>query len=396
MASIDDILSFIEAGGDADDLLESAFSVDSREIYDSAIAEHGSWDGALAAALVYVVRKDAGNMDRDRSTGPAPTDVPPPERTVGPDSRLPLYLIGRSGQVLHTALDRLRASATPRLAELPEGPGAQHRPERMTMGIDDPGLVIVTNTGNGVAIDSRLLPAWERDALTRPLNHRFGDMSDDEVGAAVLPRRLLRDADRFYSVSVFGQIKATDASEYKRLSADATTAVLLRDDDALFDVFAGAARADVFVASSLAKAIVFSTSDIRSQGRKATGVRAIALDPDARVVGAFDTAGQEWVVLATDRGLMKRMPLTEFRPQGRGGGGLQTCRLNPGDHVASMAPAPIDGDVVVLTSTGRFARFPTYSLPFGGRAAKGEPVLELGADELVIQVLGVPAGHVAD
>lgn len=396
MASIDDILAFIESGADADDLLEATFSVDSEPIYRQAVEEHGSWDAALAAALVYVVRRQAGTMDRTRTTDATAEDVQRPERAVGPHSHDPLYAIGRSGQVLHLALDRVATTAEPTFDELPDGPGPQHRPDRLALGVDDPTVVIVTTRGQAVSIDSRLLPGWERDAITRALHHRFGDIEPDEVAAAVLPRRVLRDAQRFYSVSVFGQVKATDAAEYKRLAADATVALLIKDGDALFDVFAGDSRTDVFVASSAAKAIVFSTADIRSQGRKATGVRAIALDPDARVVGAFDTNGHDWVVLATERGVLKRTPLSEFRPQGRGGGGLQTCRLAAGDHVASMAPAPIDGDVIVLTDHGRVARFPTYDVPFGGRAARGEPTLELAEDERVQQVLGVPAGHVVD
>jgi DNA gyrase subunit A len=391
MAAIDDILSFIHSGASADDLLESAFSADSPDVYAAALEEHGSWDSALAATLVYVVRRESGTMSRGRSSVNV-DDVERPERRVGPDARLPLYLVSRSGQVFRTTLDSLSASRSAELVPFPDGPGAEHLPERLFLGGSDPSLVVITVSGNALRIDARLFPEWERDATTRPLSHRFGELEDDDVAAALMLTRALRDAERFYSVSVFGQIKATDSTEYRRVDASPTQALLLRDEDALFDVFTAAARTDVFVASSAAKAIVFPTDDVRSQGRKATGVRAIALDPDARVVGAFPARDEEWVVLATERGLLKRMSLEEFRPQSRAGGGLQTCRLAGGDHVASVAPIAIDGDLVALTSRGRVARFPAYDVPFGSRAAKGEAVLELESDETVVQVLGVPAG----
>lgn len=398
MASVDDILKFIESGADADDLLEGTISMDSPALYRTAIDEHGGWDAALAAALVYTVRTGMGTTSSDRSSrgGPDANDVERPERVLSPASHHALYVLTRSGQVLTLELDDFRTTAEPTLRDFVEGPGGEHRLERLARGDDDSALVIITTIGQGVSIDTRLLPAWERDAVTRPIAHRFGDIADGEVAAAVLPRRAIRNADRFYSVSVFGQVKATDASEYTRLSADATPALLLRDDDALFDVFAGAARTHIFVASSAGKGIVFPTADIRSQGRRATGVRGIALDPGARVVGAFDTAGQGWVVLATEQGLFKRMSLDDFRPQSRAGGGLQTCRLASDDSVASVAAVPIDGDVFVITSAGRVARFPAYDVPFGSRAARGETLFDLDEGETIEQVMGAPAGNWAE
>ena len=393
MAVIDDILSFIEHGADADDLLEATVSIDSPALYQAGIAEFDSWDSALANALVYLHARGENERARPRSTGGDGADDPRPDRVVGYEASNHLHVITRSGLVANLTLDELAPTSMPSLAEFPRGPGGEHQLESIAPGIDDFALVLITNAGQGLALDTRMLPHWDEDAMMRPLAHRFGSIEPDEVVACVLPRRLLRDAERFYSVSVYGQIKATASKEYGRLSGDAMTALLVKDGDALHSVFAGESRTTVFVGSSAAKAIVFDTRDIRSQGRKATGVRAIGLDPDARVVGAFDTAEQEWVGLATERGLMKRMRISDFRPQGRGGGGLQSCRLGGGDHVASMAPLSLDGDVIVLTDRGRVTRFPAYEVPFGQRASKGEEILDLADDECVVQIAGVPAGE---
>ena len=393
MAVIDDILSFIEHGADAEDLLEATVSIDSPALYHAGIDAFDSWDSALANALVYLHARGENERARPRSSDVDGADVPRPERTVTYEAKNHLHVITRSGLVANLTLDELAPTTGPVFVEFPQGPGGEHQLESIVPGVDDFALVLVTNEGQGLALDARMLPHWDEDAVMRQLAHRFGSIGHDEVVACVFPRRFLRDSERFYSVSVFGQLKATDSREYSRLSGDAMTALLVKDGDALHSVFAGASRTKVFVGSSAAKAIVFETRDIRSQGRKATGVRAIGLDPDARVVGAFDTADQEWVGLATDRGLMKRMRISEFRPQGRGGGGLQSCRLGAGDHVASMAPLPLDGDVIVLTDRGRVTRFPVYEIPFGSRASKGEEILELADDECVVQIAGVPAGE---
>lgn len=387
---ITDLLAFIDSGADADALLETTISIDSPEIYRAGVERFGSWDAALAAALVWL-----RELDRTPASGDGDsvlTDVPRPERRLTPDSHTSLFVVASSGAMLEYDLDRIEVTLDRALAPMPDTPVAgSPRPTWFVPGGDDTSVVLVTTSGQGLAADARILGRWAPDTMVRAPAHRFSGLESDEVIATGMLRRRLRLADRFYSVSVFGQVKASDAKEYERLSGDATPALLLKDGDALLDVFAGANDTHVFVASSAGKGIHFPTEDIRSQGRRATGVRAISLDPGARVVGAFDTTGCEWIALSTERGVMKRMPISEFRPQKRGGGGLQTYRVAD-DPVAAVAPAPIDGDVLVLTDHGRITRFPTWDLPLGNRAARGESMLALAEGETVLQVLGVAAG----
>lgn len=387
-----ELLAFIDSGADADALLEGNVSIDSRSLYERGVEICGSWDAALAGALVWLRNLDA-RQQRHSGGDTEASDVARPERHVGPEAHRALYVVSRAGAVIEHVLSRVPTTPRAELRVLPDAPHSRHRPDLFVLGDDDSGMVLVTTLGKAVAVDARLLPNWESDAFVREPGLQFGDLEADEVFAGATPRRSLRQADRFYSVSVFGQIKATDASEYARLSSDATPALLLKSGDALYEVFSASKEAHVFVASSHGKAIHFPVGDIRSQGRRATGVRAIQLDTGARVVGAFATEPDQWVVLVTESGLAKRVAASEFRPQARAGGGLQSVRLAGDELVAAVGGARIDADVLFLTSEGRVARMPTYDVPFGHRASKGEQLFTLETGETVTQVLGVPAGH---
>lgn len=390
-----DLLAFIDSGADADALLEGVASIDSPELYERGVEVCGSWDAALAGALVWLRQLD----DRKRRGGDeedAAEDVERPARTVLPKAHRSIFVVSRAGAVIEHELPRIAATPSAVFAPLADAPHARHRPELFVMGDDDSGMVLVTTQGKAVAVDARLLPDWTSDANVRAPSHQFGDIDPDEVFVCGLPRRTLRQSERFYSVSVFGQIKASDASEYARLSSDATPALLLKRGDALFQTFSGAKDTHIFVASSHGKAIRFPTGDIRSQGRRATGVRAVQLDSGARVVGAFECTNEQWVVLVTESGLAKRMSVAEFRPQARAGGGLQSVRLTGEDLVCAVGVADIEGDVILLTSEGRVCRMPAYDLPFGQRSSRGESIFSLDEGETVTQVLGVPAGHFAE
>lgn len=388
------LLAYIDDGAEADNLTESALRDDAPELYRAGLALFGSWDAALASALVFLREFYEKVEARERrEEGEADViDVDRPERTVGPAASWELYALATSGVMMRLDAERLPTTARPELRELGDGPGAEHRLERLFRGADDSAAVLVSNRGNGVSVDHRLLASWERDAAPRQPSLQFSGLERDEVFAAAMPRRAVRDAERIYSVSLGGQLKATDAKEYRRLSTEAMVALLLRDDDVLVSVFAGETDASVCVASSHGKALVFDASTVRSQGRRATGVRAIALDPDATVVGAFVVEPGAHMVLATESGLLKRTPMSAFRPQGRAGGGLQTCRLANDDHVAAVGSVDPAGDVVLVTDRGRYTRFPAFDVPFGDRAARGEAMVALEDGEQIVQVIGLPAG----
>lgn len=160
-------------------------------------------------------------------------------------------------------------------------------------------------------------------------------------------------------------------------------------------MFTGPVDAAICVLSSHARAIVFDAAEVRSQGRKATGVRAIGLEGDAQAVAAFAVRPGDWIALATAGGMMKRMRASDFRPQGRAGGGLQSCRLQGTDRVVCGARLLLADDVFVVTNHGRWARFPAFELPFGARSARGERILELLDGEQIVSIQTAPAGSFA-
>ena len=392
------LLEFIDSGAEAGHLTREAVMVDAGDWYREAIVTFGSWDQYLAATLVHLRRFYETQERRESDSATAELiDDERPERTTGSAANNDAYVVAASGFAFVMQAPLLHASETPSLNRFPAGPHGEHIPESIVVADDDPGVCVFTSGGNGLAVDARLLPRYEPDAIVRPLNARFSGLSSTETVISVLPRRALRDLARFYFITVQGQLKASDTSEYRKMSSEATLSTLVRDDDALLCVVAGANDAMLSVWSSLGKALVFDAAEVRSQGRKATGVKAIALDPGARAVSAFVSAGRStFVVLATAQGLFKRMRMSDFRPQGRAGNGLQTCRLNPGDEVVCVASIALADDVVIVTSKGRYARFPVYDIPLMNRAAKGDSLIALGDSETLVSVQGFPAGVIAE
>lgn len=381
----------IDDGATPEGLLKDQVLAESPNWHREAVLAFGSWEAYIAAALVRLRRITAGERRVAEDSRP---DEPRPERVVGPAGRGHVFAISTRGYAFVLSLADVPATWERALYDLdaPE----DHTLARLDAAEDDTAVVLVTSLGNGLAVDLRLLPAWESDALVRPLTQRFSGLESSERLVCAFPKRALRTGNRVYFVSTGGQVKASDASEYRKLSSEALAATLLRDDDSLLTAFAAPAECRITLWSSMAKALVFEAEELRSQGRKATGVKGIGLDEGAHVVAAFVGHEEGMVVLATRQGYFKRMRMTDFRPQGRAGGGLQTCRLVAGDEVVSVCAVELAGDLTVITTTGRVARFPAYEVPLHGRAARGDQLLELQDGEQILRIQGVAAGACVD
>ncbi len=386
---IGELISWGRLGCPIEDFTADRVAVDSPGLWSAAMDAYGSWEAALAAALLAATVESS---DENRGSRPTVDQGERPERVVGADAQDPLYVRTGDGALCTVPLPEIACHRRPTLSLMdPEGRGIAGG---VHVGGDD-SIAIVTTGGGLVAFDRRQLPTWGGGPMD--VSRWFDGLDDDEGLHAPVPRRVFRRAERIYFASEGGMIKATSASEYaSRLSTERSVGVVIREGDRLFRWFGATNKGAVMMSTTAGKAIIFSGRDVRLQGRKAGGVKGVGLDEGALVCGCFPTDGVEWIVLATAMGVFKRMPISEFRPQGRGGGGLQTCRLAAGDTVAGVVPVDLAGDVVCGTNAGRVARFPAYEAAAFGRSARGDRLLELEPEERLVWLAGVPAGEIAD
>lgn len=388
---LEEIVNVASSGVPAEDLAESIVSRELPELYSAAVTTFGSWTVALASALIAATSKESRST---RSASSAPTTLleAPVTRVVNELSEVPLYLTSHDGHLLQLPLKALPVSDSSKWHELPDGPARQAWPSRAFVQGDDETFFILGSAGCGGSLIRQHFIPWSHESKLVRVSDRIAGLGEDTI-TGMFPRRQLRQFDRLYAFSTDGQIKASEADEYaKRVGAESIDIILPRDGEAAIAMFAAEAKASIFVASSAGKAIVFSAEDVRSQGRKAQGMRAILLDDGASAVSAFPVETEE-CVLVTAQGFVKRMSLEEFRPQGRGGAGLQTCKLAGDDRVIAILPASVNDDLLFFTEDARYLRLPVWKIPLMGRPARGERMAAPPSGERITDVIVVPPGH---
>ncbi|MDR0644020.1 MAG: DNA topoisomerase (ATP-hydrolyzing) subunit A, partial [Treponema sp.] len=81
---------------------------------------------------------------------------------------------------------------------------------------------------------------------------------------------------------------------------------------------------------------------------------------------------EEMMIIISNLGYIKRVPVSAYRNQGRGGRGMVSAKLTEEDSVKQIFVASTHEHVMFITNAGKAYRMKVHELPEGSRTAKGE------------------------
>jgi DNA gyrase subunit A len=158
-------------------------------------------------------------------------------------------------------------------------------------------LLIFTQKGRLYWQSVHLLPEGRKDAKGRPLTN-FIQIEDDDQVRAVINVTDLKDDDYINNHFLVmctrqGIIKKTLLEAFSRPRQSGIIAITIDEDDRLLDVCLTNGDNDIIIASSQGKAVRFHESRVRPMGRQAAGVRAINLNENSTADADTDESGGE-------------------------------------------------------------------------------------------------------
>jgi DNA gyrase subunit A len=209
-------------------------------------------------------------------------------------------------------------------------------------------------------------------------------LEDGERINAILPIREF-DADSFvFMATSEGRVKKTPLSLFSRPRASGIIAVDLRNDDKLVDVAITDGNQEIILVASSGKAIRFREADVRPMGRGAAGVRGIKLASGHEVI-ALNIADEGLLLSATENGYGKRTLIDEFPVQGRGGQGviaIQTTQRN--GRTVGAVQVRDDDEIMLISSTGTLVRTPVSDISIIGRNTQGVRLIRVASGQRLV------------
>jgi DNA gyrase subunit A len=250
-------------------------------------------------------------------------------------------------------------------------------------------LVFFTDRGQAHALPVSDIPEAGRTSRGRSLAQLITVERGSRVASLVAISEFSEDRNLMF-LTTGGTIKRTSLDQFANVRTSGIAAIKLGDDDRLLDVQLSDGMNDVVLITRAGKAIRFPEADVPTMGRTAQGVRGIQLRKDDAVVGMVVVRRDATLCTITALGHAKRTNINEYPVQKRGGVGTITLDVSDktGPLVAGKEVLPGD-ELMVVTASGAATRVNADDIPVQGRATQGKRVLQVGAGDRVVEVARV-------
>ena len=246
-------------------------------------------------------------------------------------------------------------------------------------------ILFFTSLGNVFKLKAYEIPEDSRTSRGTAIINLL-DLQEGERVTSIIPVEEYDPEMNFLMVTEKGLIKRTPFKDYKNIRKSGIIAIKLNEDDKLIDVHLTKDDEDVILVTKKGLAIRFNEEQVRKSGRNSMGVKSIDLDNDDIVVSSDLVCEDKYLLVISENGFGKLTEISKYRPQNRGGKGLLTYKITKktGD-VASAAVVEKEDDVMIIADSGIIIRILTEDISIQGRNTSGVKLMNL-TDAKVVAV----------
>ncbi|MBW2234923.1 MAG: DNA gyrase subunit A [Deltaproteobacteria bacterium] len=245
-----------------------------------------------------------------------------------------------------------------------------------------------------LASDERILAVVLEELAE--IREQYGDERRTEITGAVesvATEDLIVEEDMVVTVSHAGYVKRTPVTQYRaqRRGGKGVAGMGTRDQDFVQRLFVASTHAYILFFTNRGRVHWLKIWELPQLGRAARGkalVNVLQLTEGEKVqatlpVRRFDeTSADEFVLLCTRKGVIKKTTLDSYSNPRRGG--IIAINLAAGDELIGAGRTSGANQVIIATRLGKSIRFPESQVRAMGRTAAGVRGIALrGEDEVV-------------
>ncbi|ANC77148.1 DNA gyrase subunit A [Fictibacillus phosphorivorans] len=245
-------------------------------------------------------------------------------------------------------------------------------------------LLMFTNKGNYVYLPVYEMPEIRWKDMGQHLASLVG-LDKDERLIKAYPIKEFAENQYLIFFTKQGMAKKTELKSYKATRYNRPLmAVKLKADDEVVDVSLTNGQQDVFITTHFGLGLWFAEEEISIVGQRASGVKGINLKAGDHVVSGFalpEDPEKAQVVIATQRGALKKMKISEFEKTSRAKRGLVMVRelkSNPHRIVGMKLITADDIQFVLETSSGKVETISAVNYKPADRYNNGSFVVDTG------------------
>jgi DNA gyrase subunit A len=254
-----------------------------------------------------------------------------------------------------------------------------------------------TNRGRVFSAKVHNIPDASRQAKGIPIINLPGvQVESGEVPMATIMLPDFQAGSYLVLATRKGIIKKTPLEQFERVRSSGIRAITIADRDELAWVDVSTGSDDVIIATSQGKIARFHESDVRAMGRDAAGVIGIRLAREGDyVVGMSVVQPDADILVLTETGYGKRVPLAEFRAMHRGPQGVRLISLEgkkTGNVAAVQQVTEEDEELLLISAGGQVVRTDVKTINRQHAQARGVITMRLNEGDRVVGIAAFRAG----
>ena len=250
-------------------------------------------------------------------------------------------------------------------------------------------IMFFTNTGRVYRLKGYEIPEAGRTARGTAIINLLQLMPDEKI-TAMIPLKEYEEGKYLFMATEKGLVKKTPITEYANVRKTGLAAISLREDDRLIEVKVTDNEQDILLVTKYGQCIRFSEKDVRSTGRVSMGVRGMNLGDNDLVIGMQISSQGKDMLIVSEKGMGKRTSMDEFTKQNRGGKGVKCYKITEKTgNVVGMKAVDEDSEIMIINTEGIIIRMKCSDISVYGRITSGVKLINLHENDKVASVAKV-------
>ena len=250
-------------------------------------------------------------------------------------------------------------------------------------------LMFFTNMGRVYRIKAYEIPEASRTSRGTAIINLIPLQPDEKI-TAMIPIKDYEKDKYLFMATKNGIVKKTSVLDYENIRKTGLAAINLRDDDKLIEVKITDDNEDIFLFTKYGQCIRFNEKDVRSTGRTTMGVIGMNLTDGDEVIAMQMASQGDSVLIVSEKGLGKCTLISEFSAQNRGGKGVKCYKITEkSGNLIGVKSVGRDDEVMLITTEGIIIRIRVNDTALLGRITSGVKLINLKDDITVASIARV-------
>ena len=250
-------------------------------------------------------------------------------------------------------------------------------------------LMFFTNTGRVYRLKAYEIPECSRTARGTAIVNLL-QLQPDEKITSMIPIKEYSDSQYLFMATKNGIVKKTKITDYENIRKTGLAAINLREDDRLIEVKLTDNSEDIILITKFGQCIRFHETDVRNTGRTSMGVIGMSLTDQDEVIAMQLASQGDSLMIVSAKGLGKCTLVEEFTPQNRGGKGVKCYKITEKTgNVVGCKAVNEDDEMMLINTEGIIIRIKVNHIALLGRITSGVKLINVGEGVTVASIAKV-------